>query len=320
MMRRRAGGWTAELDDILAEVYPAKGSKAAAEATGRSYSAVLHRVHLLRLSHGRRGKRPVGTTLTERLETAVAAAGAAGVTASELIARFAEDKSRSIRSILSILVREGKAFTAGHQRSRRWFSSVEAVSAYDLSARPRYTREQRDAERHARKQDALERQAQRQAQRAAASSRYAERFWTDDQLAYLHQHYPTEGALGVAPAIGRTHTSVTAKALKLGIKCDIAAQRRYLAPTRPDRPKREKVERAPKPAAARPPCAAKANTVATRTQKTACDLGLIPAPPKVKKPAGPALSCGPVSYHPDFKFTHIPTPPAPLRTNTYPVY
>lgn len=44
--------------------------------------------------------------------------------------------------------------------------------------------------------------------------------WTEENLAYLRKHYPTEAGSDIADAIGCSSATVTLKARQLGLKKD----------------------------------------------------------------------------------------------------
>ena len=293
-MKRMPGGWTAELDAVLLELFPTKGADAVAAATSRSYGAVQRRANRLGLHMNRRGKRPDGHALSDRLARAIADAGAEGFSPASFATLFPTDKLASLRTTLGRLVDAEQAFAVGHHAARRWFATVEAAMAYDRTGRPRTHRERLIAERAeralAREADRKTRATKRAENRAAAK----EKHWTDAERRYLVKHYPTGGAKAVAPVLGRSVTAVTDKARKLGLKCEVCVQ--YVG----------YVKAPPKPKAPKP--------------RPVAPVVLRPAASKASKPRGPALVDGPVRYHPDFKFTRVPPHPPALRTNTHSMY
>lgn len=288
-MRRMPQGWTPEMDAALLRVFPTSGADAVSKLVGRSYSSVQMRAYRLGIQMHRRGKRPGGGALTDRLATAIIDSGAAGLSTAEFCARNPDDNVLSVRTTVGRLREEGRAFHVGHQALRRWFCTRDLAEAYRLAGLPPTYRQRLVAERAARKaQRTLERVA-REAKKAAA----AERKWTDSENRYLRKHYPTQGAKFVAPVLGRSVTAVTAQAAVLSVRCEVCVQLIGY------------VKKAPVPKLVPKPR----------------PVVVAPALPKAApKPRGPALSDGPVLYHPNFKFTRAPAPPAALRTNTYSTY
>jgi hypothetical protein len=225
-MKRMPGGWTAEMDAVLLEVFPAKGCGAVAQATGRSRASVQARAHRLGLRMNRRGTRPGGVALVDRLAAAIVAAGPRGLAPAELAELHPDDKAGSLRTELWRLVAEGRVFAAGNRQSRRLFACAQAALDYDVYVRPRTARERAAIERATR---------------------------------------------------------------------DAAAKRN------------------PNPLPAAKP-KARANAAAAYQ---VVHIESVPAPVTTTKARGPALVDGPVTYHPNFKITRGPSPPAVLRTNTH---
>ena len=46
------------------------------------------------------------------------------------------------------------------------------------------------------------------------------KIWTEENLRYLQEHYPTEPGTDIAEALGCSNVSVTQKARQLGLKKD----------------------------------------------------------------------------------------------------
>jgi hypothetical protein len=117
--------------------------------------------------------------------------------------------------------------------------------------------------------------------------------WTERELAIVRTQYPSLGRDRIAEMLGRTRRAVGSQARLLGVRCevDVKAMNRSALP------------KAPEP-----------------VRLVRREVVLRPSSPKPVVPRGPAHSDGPVSYHPDFKFTRVPTPPAAFRTNTFSAY
>lgn len=305
------------MDATLLRVFPERGADAVAKLVDRSYSSVNMRAARLGLHMNRRGKRPGQNALIDRLAAAIAQSGPAGLSTTEFCQRHG-DNVLSVRTLAGRLCDEGRAFPAGHQRTRRLFATRDAADEYARTGLPPSFHERLVRERAARIAERKAAKAQRDAaiaaeKAASAALKPPRRRWSDAEIRYLKKHYPAEGAKFVAPVLGRSISCVTERAAKLGIKCLVRVQLiGYVSKAMP----RTRAA-APKAAPAPRPPRSKAGTAPRPAPKA---VVLRPSAPKPPTPRGPALSDGPVLYHPNFKFTRVPTPPAAFRTNTFSAY
>lgn len=303
--------WSEDEISILRTVMPVYGAARVSKLTGRTHSAVIAKCDRLGLKRCRRGKRPDGRALTDRIATALVAAGAAGLGVADIERIAGGAPAKTLSTTISRMTCAGTAFGVGFRAGRRYFSEEASAAAWDRCGRPLKYEERLAQERAARK---AARKADQAAKALAPRERKKQRnAWTEEEIATLRLIYPNGGAKAAAQALGRTVMAVTARAITLGVKCLVCVQ--YIGHVKA--PAQPKVSRPPK-VIAQPKARPLAKPAQPRLVKPAPMLR--PSPAKPVRERGPADFDGPLIFTAATKYTFIPTPPLPLRTNTHSVY
>lgn len=234
--------------------------------------------------------------LTDLLLELAVAAGAVGICIEDGEALMTTEAPKTVRTLLNRMGVVRRLHSAGLAGTRRWFATAEFAEEYEKNGRPRTRRAVEAAARAAR---AVDRDATRAIRLAKlAQPRGPQSWWSEAEKAILRAVYPIRGVAGVQESVNRSVASITSKALKLGIACEVCVQ--HLHPEK----------RASK--------GTKASLMPRRDLIGAG--GAAPAPVAVKKARGPAHVDGPAAYHPNFKFTVCPSPGTALRTNTHSMF
>lgn len=234
--------------------------------------------------------------LPARLVRAVEKAGSAGFTVEALRAMVDPRKYEDAREILGRLVASGRICGSGSQANRRWFVDAADALIWD-EQRPRTDLEKRLAARSASAATKEQKRLARQKQLAQPRPRHT---WTEEQIATLRLVYPCNGVRIAAEKTGQTEKAVRSKVYQLELKCTKRPPYRHREDLPPGRRERRRARKEGKPGAeliVKPPAG--------------------PAAVHLKKVRGPAESPAEPTYHPNFKFTRCPAPPAPMRTNTH---
>ena len=232
--------------------------------------------------------------LPARLIRGVEAAGREGLTGTAL-REMMGDQYEDARDLLSRLGTAGRVHASGPQTNRRWFIDPADALIWE-ERRPRTQKELRAAASLASPAEKEAKRAARLAQLSAARPRHV---WTDEQVEILRAVYPTQGIRLSAEKTGQTAGAVRSKVALLGIKC---------------------VKRPPYVRTGAEPVTRREKRRQRQEGKPGTELVVtLPgsATVQVKKARGPADQPGEPIYHPNFKFTRCPDPPAPLRTNTH---
>jgi hypothetical protein len=220
-------------------------------------------------------------TMIMWLVAEVQQAGADGLAATAVRAAVGDERWQCASDTLSRLVAAGRIHGVGYRVNRRWFLQQADALAWDRNGRPRTEAERRAAVLTAPTEEREARRAARLAKLALPRRKHIR--WTDDQVKTLRREYPRQGVQAVARMLGLDAERVRSKVWALRLKCEVRP-----APVRPSR----------------------SNEVA--------QAGVAPSV-RIARVRGPADMDGPVSFHPNFKFTRCPSPGAALRTNTHSV-
>jgi len=234
--------------------------------------------------------------LTDLIKAAATANGAAGITSAQAMTLMPGRAPKTPATTLSRMSASGQLFGAGHHRERHYFVTKEWADAWHAEFSVAAIMERKRAAVLARKQA--------RAERAASPQPLSPHFWTPEHTALMTAHYANKGAAYISHLTGRCQSAVWAKAIRMGIKCNVIARSMPKETTRARLTKPHKALRSI-------PVSTKAPL-----RKAGSSVRIEASPPK----RGPAYLPGEPVTTAATRHVVYPTPPRALRTNTFSTY